>query len=193
LYPLSLQPLGSNVIIGGVTDNTIDKLQVNGSTLITGAGGTGSNVLVVNGYSGQLFSVTDSLVGDIFAVSDISGIPILTVNSTETVTIDGTLYMNSILNTGLTASTNGIQTFLTNAGYGAFFDYYVTNGTGSRAGTIMANWNSTTVSYTDTCTADLGGATTGIEFTVDISASYVRLNVTITSGTWTVKSGTRII
>jgi hypothetical protein len=65
--------------------------------------------------------------------------------------------------------------------------------TASRAGTIMANWNSATASYTDTCTADLGGATTGIEFNVDISASYVRLNVTITSGTWTVKSGTRII
>jgi hemin uptake protein HemP len=55
---------------------------------IVGSGGT---VLDVQGSQGQLFSVTDSLTGDIFAVSDISGIPILTVNSSGAVTIDGSL------------------------------------------------------------------------------------------------------
>lgn len=56
--------------------------------IITGANGT---VLDVQGSVGQLFSITDSLTGDLFAVSDISGIPILNVNSSGAVDIDGTL------------------------------------------------------------------------------------------------------
>ena len=52
----------------------------------------GSNtVLDIQGTQGQLFSVTDSLTGDLFSVSDISGIPILNVNSTGLVTVDGNL------------------------------------------------------------------------------------------------------
>jgi hypothetical protein len=52
---------------------------------------SGSTVFEVQGTQGQLFSISDSLVGDIFEVSDISGIPILSVNSNGTVTIDDTL------------------------------------------------------------------------------------------------------
>ena len=51
----------------------------------------GSTVFDVQGTQGQLFSITDDLTGDIFSVSDISGIPILTVNSLGVVTIDDTL------------------------------------------------------------------------------------------------------
>ena len=51
----------------------------------------GSTVFDVQGTQGQLFSITDDLTGDLFSVSDISGIPILTVNSLGVVTIDDTL------------------------------------------------------------------------------------------------------
>ena len=52
----------------------------------------GSNtVLDIQGTLGQLFSVTDSLTGDLFSVSDISGVPILNVNSSGLVDIDGDL------------------------------------------------------------------------------------------------------
>jgi hypothetical protein len=47
--------------------------------------------LDIQGTQGQLFSVTDDLSGSIFAVADISGVPILDVNSNGTVTIDGNL------------------------------------------------------------------------------------------------------
>ena len=50
-----------------------------------------NTVLDIQGTQGQLFSVTDSLTGDLFSVSDISGIPILNVNSSGLVTIDGTV------------------------------------------------------------------------------------------------------
>ena len=50
-----------------------------------GIGTTAPNAkLDIQGSQGQLFSVTDSLSGSIFAVSDISGVPILDVNSSGT-------------------------------------------------------------------------------------------------------------
>jgi len=55
------------------------------------AGASGGTVVDVQGSQGQLFSVTDDLSGSIFAVSDISGVPILDVNSSGAVDIDGTL------------------------------------------------------------------------------------------------------
>lgn len=52
---------------------------------------SGSLVLDVQGTQGQLFSVTDNLTGDIFVVSDITGMPLLTVNSTAVITSDANL------------------------------------------------------------------------------------------------------
>jgi len=49
-----------------------------------------NTVLDIQGTQGQLFSVTDSLTGDLFSVSDISGVPILNVNSSGAVDVDGT-------------------------------------------------------------------------------------------------------
>jgi hypothetical protein len=48
------------------------------------------------------------------------------------------------------------------------------------------------VAYTDYSTADLGN-TLPISFTVDISAPNAQLNAIITSGSWTVKTGIRLI
>jgi hypothetical protein len=44
--------------------------------------GSGGTILDIQGASGQLFSVSDDLTGDIFSVSDISGMPLLNVNTT---------------------------------------------------------------------------------------------------------------
>ena len=67
-----------------VTSPSETTLYVEGTT-------SGSTVFDVQGTQGQLFSVTDDLTGDLFEVSDISGIPILTVNASGTVTVDDTL------------------------------------------------------------------------------------------------------
>jgi hypothetical protein len=71
---------------GSTTSPSTTPLYVEGTT-------SGSTVFEVQGTQGQLFSITDSLVGDIFEVSDISGIPILSVNSNGVVTIDDTLHV----------------------------------------------------------------------------------------------------
>ena len=60
-------------------------------------GATGGTVVDVQGSQGQLFSVTDNLSGSIFAVADISGVPILDVNSSGLVTIDGSLTSNGVI------------------------------------------------------------------------------------------------
>ena len=55
-----------------------------------GIGTTTPNAkLDVQGTQGQLFSVTDDLSGEIFAVADISGVPIMTVNSSGVSYFDG--------------------------------------------------------------------------------------------------------
>ena len=155
---------------------------------ITGSGGT---ILDIQGNSGELFTVTDSLVGDIFNVNDISGIPILTVNSNERVTIDGILMINSVIVYNITGSTI-ITTITKTSCTGAYFDYYVKDGSNMRLGVIMSVWDGTNIIYTDNSTSDLGDSSP-VVFTTDISGSDVRLLVGVSSGTWTIKTGIRLI
>jgi hypothetical protein len=71
----------SGGLVGINTNSPTSRLSVCSTTAC-------STVVNVQGCAGQLFSVTDNLVGDIFSVSDISGIPILNVNSNGTVCVD---------------------------------------------------------------------------------------------------------
>ena len=86
--------------------------------------GSGGTVLDIQGSVGQLFSVTDSLTGDLFAVSDISGIPILNVNSSGAVDIDGTLNLGDSDKIQLGASQDlqiyhdGTHSYITEVGTG---------------------------------------------------------------------------
>jgi hypothetical protein len=86
--------------IRGVSDtngggNAAEEFWVNGvgGSYFAGDMGIGTTTpnakLDVQGTQGQLFSVTDSLTGSIFAVSDISGVPILDVNSSGVSYFDG--------------------------------------------------------------------------------------------------------
>ena len=64
-------------------------------TLRSGNVGIGTSTpsakLDIQGTQGQLFSVTDDLSGEIFAVADISGVPIMTVNSSGVSYFDGSV------------------------------------------------------------------------------------------------------
>ena len=68
-----------------------NEFKVKKGLVVDGSG----TVVDIQGTAGQLFSVTDSLTGDLFSVSDVSGVPILNVNSSGTVKVDGVLNVNS--------------------------------------------------------------------------------------------------
>jgi hypothetical protein len=94
----------------------------------------------------------------------------------------------------LTTGTSVVSTIPTSSGCSANFDYCVTESGGAmRSGTVKAVWNNSTAGYTDVSTTDIVGSTSGIEFTVDVSGGNVRLNAVVTSGTWTVKVGTKVV
>ena len=65
-----------------------DELLVSGSTNLYNSGST---VLDIQGSQGQLFSVSDEEDDVLFAVSDISGQPILEVNISGSVNVNGAL------------------------------------------------------------------------------------------------------
>ena len=65
-----------------------NEFKIKKGLIVTGA--SGGTVVDIQGSQGQLFSVTDDLSGSIFAVSDISGVPILDVNSSGNVGINTT-------------------------------------------------------------------------------------------------------
>ena len=87
---------GADFIVGdgvAATDTPVMSLNglYGGQVTIQTQGNTiaDKTVLDVQGTQGQLFSVTDDLSGDIFSVADISGVPIMNVNSDGTSYFDG--------------------------------------------------------------------------------------------------------
>ena len=88
----------------------LTDIDVSGKLIIDGSNFTsGSLLLEVQGTQGQLFSVTDSLTGDLFSVSDISGVPIMTVNSSGVSYFDGNVGIgNTSPNAKLTVKGSGL-------------------------------------------------------------------------------------
>jgi len=64
-----------------------------------------------------------------------------------------------------------------------------------RAGTVMGVWDSsgTNAGSTDYSTPDIVASTVGISFSVTVASPSVSLVASVTSGSWTVKVGTRVI
>jgi hypothetical protein len=165
------------------------NVSVDGTAVISGAT-SNETVFNVNGTTGDLFSIVDSQEGVLFQVSDISGIPLMQVHS------DGYVLQNSGQKIGLT-STSTIYSTSVYVGSAAYVDYRVSNAsTGAfRAGTLMVVWDSTNsrIEYTDIATPDLYASTSGIMLSAQINSNNMQIISTITSGTWNVKLGIRVI
>ena len=100
---------------------------------------------------------------------------------------DGTVSYVSSYSGGSVSSNTAIITIASASGTSAIFDYYVSDGTNKRAGTVISVWDNATSVYTDYSTPDIGGPTTGISFTTTTDGTNVYLNAVVNSGTWVVK------
>lgn len=151
----------------------------------TGPGGSGS----ISGTTGTLLKFSSSDSASDSSISE-SGSGVTVNNDT---TINGILYLNSDTQNSI-SSNSVVFSFPKANGTSVFFDYYVDNGTALRCGTVMAVWDSVgNTRYTDTSSGDLNASTSGISFSVDVNGADIRLLANITSGTWTIKTSTRVL
>ena len=119
----------------------LNGIEVSSSAVVDGGSlSTGSTILDIQGSQGQLFSVTNSLVGDLFTVSDISGVPILNVNSSGLVTVDGDQTVDGHIKMTTGSSTGKFAVMST--GVHSSYDFY-NNGTSYFNGAVTVDANAT--------------------------------------------------
>jgi hypothetical protein len=182
--------------------NTMTGLTVNGQSTFSGSStdvvtiigsGSTSPLFRVEGSSGELFTITDSLIGELFAVNNISGLPILTVNSDNTILWgDNTVpSLNTTVKKSINSGLTEIYTIPVSAYTGGFFDYTVT-GAGARAGSITSIFSGTSVQFNETTTNDIGD-TSGITFDMSISGGTANLTVSATTNSWEIRTIVRSI
>jgi hypothetical protein len=177
-------------------------LDVLGETRLSGSGqnvltiiGSGSTdpLFTVQGSAGELFSITDNLTGTLFAVNDISGLPILEVNSDDEILMGNyqAPSLNTTFKTSITSGLTELYSIPLSAYTGGFFEYTLT-GTGARAGSIMSIFSGSSVNYTETTTTDIGD-TSPVTFDMNVSGGTANLTVSATTGTWEIKTIVRSI
>jgi hypothetical protein len=191
------QVLSTGIKMG---NSSSDAHIMTGSFRISGTGNTGSILTVigsgslnpiftVQGSQGELFSVTDSLTGSLFSVNDISGLPILDVNSDQTTKIGSYLAPGLYASARVTANT-GITVIysIPTASYdSAYFDYNIRSGSVGRAGSIIAMWSGSSVNYSEASASSFGTTNTFV-LGVSISGSNMILSGSAPSDGWTVKT-----
>ena len=177
-------------------------LTVNGESVFSGTGtdvvqiyGSGSTTPIfrVEGSAGELFSITDSLIGELFSVNNISGLPILTVNSDNTILWGNNTSpsLNTTIKKSINSGLSEIYSIPVSAYTGGFFEYTVT-GAGARAGSIMSIFSGTSIDYNETTTNDIGD-TSGVTFDMNISGGTANLTVSATTNSWEIKTIVRSI
>lgn len=181
---------------GSNQGNAEANLTYDGTTLNLQSVASGSTVFNIDGVSGNLFSIKDTPVGaDILSVENASGNLLFAISS------EGYQKTLSCVVSGQNSNI-GIFGIYKNVGNAAFFDYYCkdTISLASRAGTIYTVWDETndTIDYTETSTNDINGSTNNIYFSNTISATGLNsgkmlLVANISSGSWNIKVGARVV
>lgn len=91
-----------------------------------------------------------------------------------------------------TASIGNIASFPTSSYQAGFFDYVASSGTNARAGTIFTVWNGSSIEYSETATNDIG-LTNNLILSASLSGANILLQGRSLSGSWSVKTLTRMI
>lgn len=95
----------------------------------------------------------------------------------------GTPFENSDVDVG----TETADSFATSLASSVLWHYTVTNGTAQRSGLFVATWLGSTIDGYENSGPDIGGSTSDVVLSVDISAGAVRLRATAASNNWTVR------
>ena len=176
--------------------NAESNLTYDGTTLNIQSTASGSTVFSVDGISGNLFSINDTPYGNnILSVENLSGNLIFAINT------EGYQKTVSCLASGQTSNV-GIFSVNKTDGNAAFFDYYCKNtlSSSSRAGNISVVWDESndSIDYTEISTNDINGSTEHLYFstTIETTGTYsgkMVLSANISSGSWNIKAGARIV
>ena len=176
--------------------NAESNLTYDGTTLNIQSTASGSTVFSVDGISGNLFSINDTPYGNnILSVENLSGNLIFAINT------EGYQKTVSCLASGQTSNV-GIFSVNKTDGNAAFFDYYCKNtlSSSSRAGNISVVWDESndSIDYTELSTNDINGSTEHLYFstTIETTGTYsgkMVLSANISSGSWNIKAGARIV
>jgi hypothetical protein len=131
---------------------------------------------------------------NVLTVQNGSGTNTLQVQGDGQLKLNGPIILNTGQSSGLTTGTTSIVSFVQTLGSSCYFDYTVRGALNERrTGTVMVIWDGTNTEFTDNSTPDINGSTLGIEFYVSIITGNVTLQSVVTSGTWAVNTGIRII
>jgi hypothetical protein len=174
----STTPGGSNGQIQYNNSNTfggVSKLTFDGTNLV----GTGS---FTGSFTGQFNgSITTALTAS-HAVN-------FTVENT--LTLDQTLTDYASIASTIVGSNNLYQQ-ATGSYTSVFVKYTLSNGTNARAGTIFTVWNGSSIEFSETATNDIG-LTNNLILSASLSGANILLQGRSLSGSWSVKTLTRMI
>lgn len=123
----------------------------------------------------------------------------LDVNGTARIisdlTTSGAIFNRNTTVSNISTGSHTLFQRATSVGNSMFVDYHVTNTStnASRSGSLFIVWDATSVNSTDYSSGDINGSTLPLTLEADINSGNIRVRAAITSGTWTIKLGCRII
>ena len=155
--------------------------------IVSGSDASLNSLTVSNGITGSLqgtasFASTASFVNPLQQAVIITG----------SLQISASIFQYSNNASITTASIGNIASFPTSSYQAGFFDYVASSGTNARAGTIFTVWNGSSIEFSETATNDIG-LTNNLILSASLSSGNILLQGRSLSGSWSVKTLTRMI
>ena len=197
----SLQGTASYALTASYLAGYVSPFPFTGSAIITGSLIITGSTVSTEGFTGSLYGTSSwasnatsasfaqtasYLLGGVISASYAA-----TSSYANDFTINNKLYLDETLIDRATVlstivGTNNLYTQATQSYTSAIGNYTLHNGANARAGQFMTVWNSTTVTYTDNSTTDIGN-TAGITFSSAIVSSDIQINAIAATSGWTIK------
>ena len=175
---------GSNVFGSNLTNTQV----FTGSVSITGSLNVNNTSVILSNQTASMSVATASYA----TVAD-SAVTSSYANATAVngFSIGGSSIYYSTVNSSI-SGLNNLFTLSTGSFTAGTIQYTAFNGANSRAGQVIASWNSNNTQYTDFSTPDIGD-TTQVTMSVSIVSSQVQFNVQTNTSGWKIKSQLTLI